>query len=58
LSRDLRRSAWTARRLKPGAFDAFREAFEKADIEDVPPAIVKRRSRVCVCRDVTDETWP
>ena len=45
----------TARRLKPGAFAAFREAFEKAGIEDVPPEIVKRWSRVYVCRDVTDE---
>jgi hypothetical protein len=45
----------TARRLKPGAFDAFREAFEKAGIEDVPEDIVKRWSRVYVCRDVTDE---
>lgn len=26
----------TARRLKPGAFDAFREEFEKAGTEDVP----------------------
>lgn len=45
----------TARRLKPDAFDAFREAFEKAGIEDVPPEIVKRWSRVYVCRDVTDD---
>ena len=42
----------TARRLKPGAFDAFREAFEKAGIEDVTQEIVKRWSRVYVCRDV------
>jgi hypothetical protein len=45
----------TARQLKPGAFDAFREAFEKAGIEDGPQEIVKRWSRVYVCRDVTDE---
>jgi hypothetical protein len=45
----------TARRLKPGAFDAFREAFEKAGVESVPQEIVKRWSRVYVCRDVTDE---
>jgi hypothetical protein len=45
----------TARRLKPGEFDAFRAAFEKAGVEDVPDEIVKRWSRVYVCRDVTDE---
>jgi hypothetical protein len=45
----------TARRIKPGAFDAFREAFEKAGVEDVPQEIIKRWSRVYICRDVTDE---
>ena len=45
----------TARRLKPGGFDAFRAAFEKAGVEDVPEEIIKRWSRVYVCRDVTDE---
>lgn len=42
-------------RLKPGAFDAFRDAFEKSGVEDVPEEIAKRWSRVYVCRDVTDE---
>ena len=45
----------TARRLKPGAFDAFRESFEKSGVEVVPEEIAKRWSRVYVCRDVTDE---
>jgi hypothetical protein len=45
----------TARRLKPGTFEPFREAFEKAGVEDVPQEIVKRWSGVYVCRDVSDE---
>lgn len=45
----------TARRLKPGSFDAFRDAFEQAGAEDVPEEIVKRWSRAYVCRDVSDE---
>lgn len=45
----------TARRLKPGGYDGFREAFEMAGLENVPEEILKRWSRVYVCRDVTDE---
>jgi len=45
----------TARRLNPGAYDAFRAAFERIGVEEVPDEIAKRWNRVYVCRDVTDE---
>jgi hypothetical protein len=46
--------ALTARRLAPGATDAFRAAFE-GGVADMPDEVKKRFRRVYVCRDVTDE---
>jgi hypothetical protein len=44
----------TARRLRPGAADDFRAAFEEAG-RSAPEEIMRRWTRVFVCRDVTDE---
>ena len=43
----------TARRLRSGAEDEFRAAFEGA-VDTMPEEVVKRWSRVFVCRDVRD----
>ena len=43
----------TARRLHGGAEDEFRAAFEGA-VDTMPEDVVKRWSRVFVCRDVSD----
>jgi hypothetical protein len=43
----------TARRLRSGAEDEFRAAFEGA-VDAMPEDVVKRWSRVFVCRDVRD----
>ena len=43
----------TARRLRSGAEDEFRAAFEGA-VDTMPEDVVKRWSRVFVCRDVSD----
>ena len=44
----------TARRIKAGAGEDFRAAFESA-VEGTPEEILKRWMQVYVCRDVTDE---
>lgn len=44
----------TARRLKPGAYDAFRAAWGGMD-EEPPPEVRERWRRVYHVRDVTDE---
>jgi hypothetical protein len=41
----------TARRLKPGAYDAFRAAWDPGD---APPEVIARWSRICHVRDVED----
>lgn len=41
----------TARRLKPGAYDAFRAAW---DPRDAPAEVMERWTRVYQVRDVTD----
>jgi hypothetical protein len=43
----------TARRLKPGTFDAFRAEFESMG-EKIPEEILRRWKNVYVTRDVTD----
>jgi hypothetical protein len=42
----------TARRLKPGTYEQFREAWMP---RDAPPAGLERWNPVYVCRDVSDE---
>lgn len=44
----------TARRIRAGAADDFRGAFE-GSVEQMPEEAGKRWTRVYVCRDVTDE---
>ncbi|MGB2711493.1 MAG: hypothetical protein WBC33_08235 [Conexibacter sp.] len=41
----------TARRLKPGAYDAFRAAWDPGD---APPEVIARWGQVYHVRDVTD----
>jgi hypothetical protein len=41
----------TARRLKPGAYDAFRDAWDPVD---APPEVIGRWKRIYHVRDVTD----
>jgi hypothetical protein len=41
----------TARRLKPGSYDAFREAWDPGD---APPEVVSRWSPIYHVRDVND----
>ena len=43
----------TARKLKPGTFDAFRGQFESLE-ESVPEEVLRRWTNVYVTRDVTD----
>jgi hypothetical protein len=43
----------TTRRLRDGAEEEFRAAFEGA-VDTMPEEVVKRWSRVFVCRDVRD----
>jgi hypothetical protein len=43
----------TARRLRSGAEDEFRAAFEGA-VDTMPEEVLRRWSRVFVCRDVRD----
>jgi hypothetical protein len=42
----------TARRLKPGSYDAFRAAW---DPSDAPPEVMGRWKRIYHVRDVSDE---
>ncbi len=42
----------TARRLRPGAYDAFRAAWDPGD---VPPEVIGRWKQVYHARDVNDE---
>ena len=44
----------TARRLKPGQFDAFRAAFQEMN-DSAPDDAVKRWKNVYITRDVQDE---
>jgi hypothetical protein len=44
----------TARRVKPGAEDEFRSAFEGA-VAEMPDEVNKRWTRVYICRDVAEE---
>jgi hypothetical protein len=44
----------TARRLKPGSGEDFKNAFEAAG-EGAPEEVMKRWKKVYVCRDVRDE---
>jgi len=43
----------TARRLKPGAYDAFRAAWDPGD---APPEVIGRWKQVYHARDVNDES--
>lgn len=43
----------TARRLKPGSFDAFRAQFDTIEAA-TPPEILRRWTNVYVTQDVTD----
>ena len=44
----------TARRLKPGQFDAFRTAFEEMNAS-APEDVIRRWKNVYITRDVNDE---